>query len=165
MRVLNWHLRKDRAMRDMRMTMLSAIMCGVLFATAGAYAQELPPDIAAAVHEAAEAGDLDAIRDLVLANPTLAASIAAAYAAAAPDQAAAIAGAVTEVVPASAAAIAAAVTAVAPWAWAAILAAVTAEVPPALEAAIEDAVAQAVAEAETEEPPTENPAQDVLSPS
>ena len=169
-------------MRRIRMLALSAVISGVMFASSGVYAAE---DCAAAEQEAAEAGTLDAIVDLVLANPQCAAQIAAAAAAVqAPEHAAAIAAAVAEVVPAAAADIAAAVAAEVPEAAADIIAAVAAAVPDAEEEiavavgctgwrALEpDATARPgirggnrrnLCWGDAEEPLVENPAQDVPS--
>ncbi len=64
--------RRDQTMRRTRMFALSAVMSGVLFASAGAYAQDEPDDCATAVQaalELAEAGDLDAIALLALEFP------------------------------------------------------------------------------------------------
>lgn len=171
-------------MRRIRMLALAAVMSGVMFASSGVYAAEDCAAAEQAAAEFAEAGNLDAIVDLVLANPQCAAQIAAAAAAAAPEQAAAIAAAVAEVVPAAAADIAAAVAAAVPEAAADIIAAVAAVVPDAEEEiavavgctgwrALEpDATARPgirggnrrnLCWGDAEEPLAENPAQDVPS--
>ena len=130
-------------MRRMRMFALTVLMSGVLFASAGVYAQDCAQvaEEAAALAEAAKAAEasdrdaiLDAIGDLALAHPECAAEIAAAAVAAAPELAEAIEAVVAAAVPDAEDEIAAAV--------AAVLAA-----PPGAP----------------EEPVTENPAQDVAS--